>query len=155
MPLSRRGDYGLRLILELALLPPGEVAPAATVAEKQNIPLPFLNKIIGQLVVAGLVRTYRGASGGVALARPAAKISILDVVEALDGPVLLNYCLRAPGDCDRDYICPIYLAWGRAQANLIQFLRSTTFDHLAHQARQLMAAQGERNDSQQAVSRAV
>jgi len=153
--LSRRGDYGLRLVLELALLAPGEILPAAVISERQNIPLPFLNKIIGQLGVAGLVRTHRGASGGVALARPATEISILDVVEALEGPVLLNYCLRAPGDCTRDTMCPVYVAWGQAQAGLLEYLRGVTFDRLAEQARLLLNAQVERAERQREMAVAV
>lgn len=141
MQLSRRGDYGLRLVLELALASPGEFVAAATIAERQDIPLAFLGKIINQLTVAGLVRTQRGARGGVTLTRSPADISLLDVVEALEGPILLNICLRAPGACQRDIFCPIYTAWGQAQAALVQSLRSTTFDTLADQARQLAATQ--------------
>jgi|DewCreStandDraft_2_1066082.scaffolds.fasta_scaffold01826_5 Rrf2 family protein len=152
MQLSRRGDYGLRLVLELALTPPGEFVPAATIAEKQDIPLAFLGKIINQLVVAGLVRTQRGARGGVTLTRSPADISLLDVVEALEGPLLLNTCLRAPGTCQRDIFCPIYTAWGQAQAALVHSLRSITFDTLADQARQLAATQ-ERRDNRGRRSR--
>lgn len=139
MQLSRRGDYGLRVVLELALASPGEFVATATIAERQDIPLAFLGKIIGQLTVAGLVRTQRGARGGVTLTRSPADISLLDVVEALEGPILLNICLRAPGACQRDIFCPLYTAWCQAQAALVQSLRSTTFDALADQARQLAA----------------
>ncbi len=144
MQLSRRGDYGLRLVLELALASPGEFVSAAPIAEKQDIPLAFLSKIVNQLVVAGLVRTQRGTRGGMILTRPPADISLLDVVEALEGPILLNTCLRAPGTCQRDTFCPIYTAWGQAQAALVQSLRSTTFDVLADQARQQAMAQQKR-----------
>jgi Rrf2 family protein len=140
MQLSKRGDYGLRVILELALAPRGEFISAATVAERQSIPLAFLGKIANQLAIAGLVRTQRGATGGMMLGRAPADISILDVVQALDGPIILNDCLRARGECTRDAICPVYSAWDQAQAALMHALRSATFDVLADESRRLTGA---------------
>jgi Rrf2 family protein len=92
MEISRRTDYGVRLILDLAGLADGKRASTQEIAERQNIPAPFLAKIISQLSLSGLVNTHRGAGGGVMLARPAGEINLLQVIEALDGPVRLNRC---------------------------------------------------------------
>jgi Rrf2 family protein len=83
------------------------------------------------LSLSGLVNTQRGAGGGVSLARPAAEISLLEVVEAIDGPVRLNRCAFEPGACPRDSFCPVHGIWAKAQAELTGLLSNTTFDELA------------------------
>ena len=131
MVISRRTDYGVRIVLDLATLPQDERAAAHDIADRQKIPRPFLAKIISQLCLAGVVTTYRGAGGGVALARPAADITLLEVVEALEGPLRLNRCVLRPDDCPRNERCPVHVVWSQAQADLIDRLSTTTFDILA------------------------
>jgi Rrf2 family protein len=131
MAISRRTDYGVRIVLDLATLPPDERAAAHDIADRQRIPRPFVAKIISQLGLAGVVTTYRGAGGGVALARPAADISLLDVVEALEGPLHLNRCVLRPDDCPRNERCPVHQVWVQAQSDLIDRLSATTFEALA------------------------
>jgi Rrf2 family protein len=130
MEISRRTDYGVRVILDLATLPERERSSTQEIAERQNIPSPFLAKIISQLALSGLVSTYRGAGGGVKLARPPAEISLLEVIEALEGPIRLNRCLIQPGACPRDQDCPVHDVWATAQAQLSNLLEGTTFDDL-------------------------
>jgi Rrf2 family protein len=131
MEISRRTDYGVRVLLELASLAAGERASTQEVAVRQSIPGPFLAKIISQLSVAGLVTTYRGAGGGVMLARPASEISLLDVIEALEGPIQLNRCVIEPNACPRETKCPVHDVWAQAQADLVQMLSETTFAQLS------------------------
>ena len=102
MEISRRTDYGVRVIIDLAALPEDSRASTGDIAERQNIPAPFLAKIISQLSLSGLVSTYRGSGGGVSLARPASEISLLQVIEALDGPLRLNRCAIEPDACPRN-----------------------------------------------------
>jgi Rrf2 family protein len=131
MEISRRTDYGVRVIIDLAALPQDARASTQEIADRQSIPAPFLAKIISQLSQSGLVFTYRGSNGGVSLARPASEISLLHVIEALDGPVRLNRCVIEPGACPRDEHCPVHHIWAKAQADLTELLSSTTFDDLA------------------------
>jgi Rrf2 family protein len=131
MEISRRTDYGVRVILDLASQS-GEVrASTQEIADRQSIPAPFLAKIISQLSLSGLVTTFRGAGGGVSLARPPSEISLLHVIEALDGPVRLNRCVIEPSACPRDEFCPVHHIWAKAQVDLTDLLSSTTFDQLA------------------------
>jgi Rrf2 family protein len=130
MEISRRTDYGIRVIVDLATLPKGFRASTSEIAERQNIPAPFLAKIISQLSLSGLVSTYRGSGGGVSLARPATEISLLEVIEALDGPLRLNRCAIEPESCPRTGHCPVHPIWAKAQTNLASLLSSTTFDDL-------------------------
>ncbi|MEJ2211386.1 MAG: Rrf2 family transcriptional regulator, partial [Anaerolineae bacterium] len=113
----------------------GERASTQEIAERQSIPAPFLAKIVSQLSTSGLVETYRGAGGGVVLARPASEINLLDVIEALDGPVRLNRCAIDPDACPHDEYCPVHDIWTQAQQDLTQVLTSATFDVLAAQSR--------------------
>ena len=136
MEISRRTDYGVRVILDLASLPENGRAPTQEIADRQNIPSPFLAKIISQLSLSGLATTYRGAGGGVRLARPPEEISLLQVIEALEGPIRLNRCVIQPSLCPRDRSCPIHDTWAKAQAQLTSLLETTTFDDLVNSARE-------------------
>ncbi len=134
MEISRRTDYGVRVILDLAILPENERASTQDIADRQNIPSPFLAKIISQLSLAGLVTTYRGAGGGVTLARPPAEISLLHVIEALEGPIRLNRCVIQPDACPENDRCPVHGIWIEAQQKLTSLLEVTTFDELVASA---------------------
>lgn len=136
MQLSRRTDYGFRVILHLACLPTDQRAPTHDIAARQHIPAPFLAKIVSQLSVAGLVTTHRGAGGGVALAMPAEEISLLRVIEAIDGPLVLNRCLIQPDSCPQNEKCPVHDVLALAQEQLASLLNVTTFDSLASAALQ-------------------
>jgi Rrf2 family protein len=136
MEISRRTDYGVRVILDLASLPVDGRTATQDIAMRQNIPSPFLAKIISQLSLAGLVTTYRGAGGGVALARPPAEISLLQVIEALEGPIHLNRCAIQPEACPRREHCAVHDIWVRAQEDLTGLLSGTTFDGLVTSAKQ-------------------
>jgi Rrf2 family protein len=130
MEISRRTDYGVRVILDLAILPRDSRTSTQEIADRQNIPTPFLAKIISQLSLAGLVTTFRGAGGGVTLARPAAEISLLQVIEALEGPIRLNRCVIEPDSCPRNEHCPVHHVWAKAQTDLTSLLEDTTFETL-------------------------
>ena len=135
MEISRRTDYGVRVILDLSTLPQNERASTQEIADRQNIPTPFLAKIISQLALAGLVTTYRGAGGGVTLAHTAAEISLLQVIEALEGPIRLNRCVIEPDACPQNEHCPVHEIWAKAQADLTELLSVTTFDSLTEMTR--------------------
>jgi Rrf2 family protein len=95
MQITRQADYAVRAVLHLARMGNTERAATSTVAKEQNIPPSFLAKIISQLSIAGLLHTSRGARGGVTLAREPKDITLLEVVEAIDGPIQLNECVRS------------------------------------------------------------
>src|SRR5215813_13168285 len=99
MQITRQADYAMRAVLYLARLGDSERASTGAVAEDQHIPPSFLAKIISQLSVAGLLHTARGARGGVRLAREPKDISLLEVIEAIDGPIQLNECVGGKGTC--------------------------------------------------------
>jgi Rrf2 family protein len=135
MQITRQADYAVRAVHYLAGLGPELRAATSQIAQEQRIPPSFLAKIVSQLSVAGLLQTSRGARGGVSLARPAEDISLLEVVEAIDGPIYLNECVADKGgSCIFGEDCPMQPVWCEAQAKLVEILKSTTFAHFQKQA---------------------
>ena len=131
MQITRQADYAIRAVRYLAKQGPNQRSATSTVAQEMKIPPSFLAKIISQLSIAGLLHTSRGARGGVTLARDAKDISLLDVVEAIDGPILLNECVGDPADCVFSDDCLVHPIWVEAQETLVKRLRETKFDQLA------------------------
>ena len=127
MQITRQADYALRAMIYLAKLDPNQRAATSQIADVQRIPPSFLAKIISQLSIAGLIHTSRGARGGVSLARIPEEISILEVVEAIDGPISLNECTAPAGVCQFGEDCPMKPIWCDTQKELVEKLRSTTF----------------------------
>ena len=132
MQITRQADYAVRAVLYLAKIGPELRAATSQIAQEQPIPPSFLAKIVSQLSVAGLLQTSRGARGGVSLARVPEQISLLEVVEAIDGPILLNECVAGNGTCTFGDDCPMQSIWCDAQSELVLRLRNTTFDRFVH-----------------------
>lgn len=127
MQITRQADYAVRAVLYLAKLGSNQRAATSQVAEEQKIPPSFLAKIISQLSIAGLLHTSRGARGGVMLAHDPKDITLLDVIEAIDGPIQLNECVGDSGACAFDDKCPFQPIWCDAQKELVERLKSTNF----------------------------
>jgi Rrf2 family transcriptional regulator, iron-sulfur cluster assembly transcription factor len=131
MKLTRGGEYGIRGVLYLAKQDDGKVSMLSAIAKDQDVPPRFLAKIFQALAKAGIVKSHRGAKGGFSLARPAAEITVRDVIEAIEGPVNLNVCLVAEGECGRDHFCSVHSVWENAQERMLSVLSQAKFDELA------------------------
>jgi Rrf2 family protein len=127
MQITRQADYAMRAVAYLANLGPDLRAATSQIAEDQQIPPSFLAKIVSQLSVAGLLQTSRGARGGVSLARSPEEISFLEVVEAIDGPILINECVVDGGSCTFGETCLMRPVFCDAQADLVNRLETTSF----------------------------
>jgi len=132
MQITRQADYAVRAVYYLTQLGSENRAATSHIAKEQHIPPSFLAKIISQLSVAGLLHTSRGARGGVSLARDPQDISLLDVVEAIDGPIVLNECVADEAACTFTQDCPMRPIWCDAQKHLVGKLESTSFLDLAN-----------------------
>lgn len=133
MQITRQADYALRAMLYLSRMEPNTRAATSQIADIQQIPPSFLAKIISQLSIAGLIHTSRGARGGVSLARSPEEISVLEVVESIDGPIALNECTHGTGSCPFGEECPLQPLWCGAQSELVQKLKNTNFAQLTQQ----------------------
>lgn len=127
MQITKQADYALRAVLYLSKIESDKKASTALIAKSQKIPPSFLAKIISQLSIAGIIHTSRGAHGGVSLALPPSKVSMLDVVEAIDGPIKLNDCTDNATECPFGEDCPLQEVWCTTQEELVNKLRTTNF----------------------------
>jgi Rrf2 family protein len=131
MQITRTGEYGLRGLLFLAKQPLDKVALISEISKAQKIPETFLAKIFQRLSKAGVLKSIRGSGGGFYLAKSPGKITMKEVIEALEGPIAINRCLIRKGTCDEEEECPLHEVWGRAQQNLLDVLDKTTMEDLA------------------------
>ncbi len=99
MRLSSLADYAIRLMAEAACACGGVHLNATRLAERTGVPLPTTQKLVRMLVHADLLRSERGAAGGIKLARPAAAITMVDIIEAIEGPIALTACVGAEPNC--------------------------------------------------------
>lgn len=129
--ISRETDYAARVLLHLALQPPGSRSTARQIAEQRLIPRALVRRVVTRLSAAGLVTTSRGLDGGITLARPPAEISLLEVVEALEGPLALNACTVEPNLCPLMPVCTVHQAWVHAREVLRGVLGGINFAALA------------------------
>jgi Rrf2 family protein len=134
MQITRQADYAVRAVLHLARIDGNQRAATSQVAQAQHIPPSFLAKIISQLSIAGLLHTSRGARGGVTLAREPKDITLLEVIESIDGPIMLNECVGDSSTCTFDEDCPLRPVWCEAQNDLVTRLKGTNFQQLLEQS---------------------
>lgn len=134
MQLTMMGEYAIRAMLHLATVRNGGIVELSSISKQWDIPENFLRKISAQLAAAGLVSSFRGLGGGVALGRPAESITLLDIIEAIEGEISLNKCLVHTGFCPRDTWCAVHLVWVEAQTSLKKVLASRNLAQLATQS---------------------
>jgi len=130
MRLTTRSEYGLLALVEIAA--DGErPSSARSLATRWGMPLKFLEALLSTLRRAGVVRSVRGAGGGYLLARSAEEISVLDVVEALEGPLSPTVCTKEGGRCAQSARCAAGTIWSRVSDAVIDVLASATLADLA------------------------
>ena len=111
MKLSTKGRYAIHAMYDLSLHSHDGPQPIKAIAERQDVPEAYLEQLFGQLRRSGLVLSTRGAQGGYTLARPAAEISVGDVLRAVEGPLAITDCLSDDAHCDRACRCPTRVVW--------------------------------------------
>ena len=102
MNINQATDYGFRAVLYLAGKPRGEVVEAQSIAKSEVIPMRYLLKIMPSLIKAGIVRSQRGVGGGYVLDKEPRDITLLDIMEAIEGPIHLNRCLIDEAYCSKN-----------------------------------------------------
>lgn len=134
MNAGRRVDYAIRALTYLAGQPPGKVISRAEIRKEQDIPSNYLSKIMKDLVAPGLVQSHVGRNGGFSLTRPAHTISIKEVYEAVERPLVLMECL-AKGEeyCPYCFVCPQISVWGKAQNLLTNYLAGVSVGDIMDQ----------------------
>lgn len=134
MRLTGETEYGLRGLLALAELPPEKALPLSAIATSQALPRSFLAKIFQKLVQHGLVRSHRGRTRGYSLARPARGISLREILEAVEGPGILDRCLFGRNHCADGQPCPLHDSWATIRPLVIELVERTTLAEVARTA---------------------
>lgn len=130
MRLTRAGEYAVRCVLHLSGGEYGVVVPRKEIAKAMEIPEQFLGKIAQQLARAGIIDIIQGSKGGFRLVRNPDQVSLLDVVEAVEGEIFLNDCLLRPDACSRTQSCTVHQVWHKARTQLRETLQEATFAEL-------------------------
>lgn len=128
MKLSTRAEYGIRVLVALARAEGDGPQSLATVARSEKLPHAYLEQLVRDLRRAGLVTAKRGKAGGYLLARPAGKVSLVEAVRALDGPLLEMPC-AGPDNleaCDRPQDCSVHTVFQRVHESLEDTLSTTS-----------------------------
>lgn len=134
--LSKRTDYGLMAIRHLALLPRGACTSAREIAHEYGIPPALMAKLLQRMARRGLVASQHGTKGGYRIARPAAFISLREVIEAIEGPMAVVDCLDpCRGDCDQDRRCTVKAPLHLVQRRIGELLARTWVSELMESGR--------------------
>ena len=141
MMFSTKAEYGVRVMVHLANRDGDRPISLGSIADAEGLPLAYLEHLVQRLRKAGLVESRRGAHGGYSLARPAADITMAEVVAALEGDIAPIECITADSDgaliCSREGAapCPTKLLWTRVQGSIVRTLNEMTLDDLVQPIR--------------------
>ena len=129
MELSRVSDYAIRAVLYLTLKQ--RSCKTMEIAEAMVIPKAYLSKVLQELARRDIVRLKAGVGGGVELVADPKELTVLRIIEAIEGRFAFNRCVYAPGECQLVNKCPLHKFWERAQDLFIENVGMVTFDRLA------------------------
>ena len=129
MQITRQTDYAMRCLLYLSR-DKNRIVGVDEIAREMSIPKSFLAKILQRLTKAGILESFRGVKGGFHLARKAGQISLLDVIEAIQGPTGMNRCAVDKKSCKFSSYCTVHPVWLELRKKVEQHLRKATFKKL-------------------------
>ena len=137
MKLSTKGRYGLRALIDLGLYSETETVSIASIAARQNISESYLEQLIAKLRKAGLVTSVRGAGGGYKLAKPAAEISVGDILRALEGSLDPVECpgLKEESSCGGSQFCVTKYVWQRINDSINQTVDEIKLEQLIEESK--------------------
>lgn len=147
MQITRATDYAVRIMIHLAGLPDGERVAAPALAQAIRAPESFVSKILQQMVQGGMITSHRGAGGGFQLSVLPEQVSLLDVVERVEGPLHINLCLEGEASCELSSWCGAHPIWNEAQAALKNVLASASIAKLAQDSKANFAREAEKKEN--------
>jgi len=128
---SRSAEYAIRAFVNLVRVPDGKFAMVKQIAEEEGIPSHFLAKILQQLARKGLLRSSKGPTGGFSLRQPPKDITLLDIVESLDGLQEYQRCASGLAECNDDMPCGMHESWKALRSRIIEYLEGTSVADVA------------------------
>ena len=128
--MSKETDYGIVVLAYFASAQAGLKRNAREVAMENQLPLPMVRKILKTLAREGLLISRRGAKGGYSLVRRGERISIAEIVKAMEGPLAMTECIEAPGECRHEPVCGFRTSWHKINEIVFEVLNRTTLSDL-------------------------
>lgn len=129
LSLTNKADYAIRAVLDIARHHP-ELRTNSQMTESMDLPSKFLSQILATLVREELLNSTAGPAGGYTLARPPAEISVLEIIEVIEGPITTDTCALGGGTCDWKTLCPLHETWSHAKGEFTKSLATLTFEDL-------------------------
>lgn len=142
MKISTKGRYGVRILLDLARHENGNPRLIRDIAESQQISEKYISRLIIDLRRAGIVRSIRGAKGGFRLAKSPREVTLLDIVEVMEGPLAIVDCVRTPEKCPRNQRCVSREIWNNLNSDIRESMRKVTLQDIIENDRRQNLAEG-------------
>jgi len=142
MKLSTKGRYGTRAMIDIALYNESGSTLLKDIASRQGISLKYLDHILSSLRKAGLIKNVRGKGGGYSLTRPAAKITLCDIIEAVEGSLSPVECVDNPDYCKKISSCSAHDVWVKVRESIEDVLRNTSLQSLTESQEKKSGAPG-------------
>jgi Rrf2 family protein len=130
MQITLACEYAIRAMLYLANKESKDLVQTKDIATFGEIPKPFLQKILNKLAKSSLIIAVRGINGGVKLSKPSKDISLLEIIEAIEGRIFFNQCFFEPDFCHRTNWCSVHAVWSEAQNTVRKILKSKSLEYL-------------------------
>ena len=128
--ISKMSDYAIMVMVELSAAE-GEVLNAHALAERSRLELPTVSKVLKLLVKAGLVESFRGATGGYSLQRDAENVSVAEIISAIEGPIAMTECSVEEGLCSQEDVCGLRGNWQRISEAVAEAIDAVTLAEMA------------------------
>lgn len=128
---SRSAEYAIRAMTFLAAQPPGKLSGAREISQAENIPMPFLWKILNNLTRLKMIRSFKGVRGGYELARRAQEITVSDIIQATDNIHVVQNCVLGLAECNEANPCPLHPLWKEIKTKLADMLEENTLADMA------------------------
>ena len=142
MKISTKGRYGLRILIDLATHDPEKPRMLKDIAESQQISEKYISRLVIDLRRAGLIRSVRGVKGGFHLAKLPEEITLLKVLETMEGPLSVVECVKSPEKCKRQMLCPARSIWKKLNDDIRGLTSKITLDDILNAYRRQDAEKG-------------
>ncbi len=142
MKISTKGRYGLRILIDLAMHDPEKPRMLKDIAQSQQISEKYISRLVIDLRRAKLVRSVRGVNGGFHLAKRPEEITLLEILETMEGPISVVECVRSPEKCTRRTLCPARDIWSKLNDGIRELTQKITLDDILNAYRKRSAEKG-------------
>ena len=142
MKISTKGRYGLRILIDLATHDPEKPRLLKDIAQSQQVSEKYLSRLVLDLRCAKMIRSVRGSKGGFYLARSPEKITLLEILETMEGPISVVGCATSPEKCNRQALCPMRNVWQRLNNDIREVTEKITLEDILDSYRTQSAEEG-------------